>query len=104
MAGQDVEFLMFDVGLGLRLLMPRTLSPDSGRGADAECKGVQGGVRGGWTYYVRHARDFEGRPGRAIFFAVGAPTRVRGRVLRFECVKEVLLGTKFEARVLRRGR
>ena len=46
MAGQDVEFLMFDVGLGLRLLMPRTLSPDSGRGADAECKGVQGGVRG----------------------------------------------------------
>ena len=67
MARKNVEFLMFDVGLGLRLLTPRTQSPDSGRGADAERKGVQGGGEGGWPYYVPHARDFEGRPGRAIF-------------------------------------
>jgi hypothetical protein len=43
-AGQDVEFLMFDVGLGLKSLTPRTLSPDSGRCADAERKGVQGAI------------------------------------------------------------
>ena len=43
---------MLDFGLGLRSLTPWSLSPDSGRGADAGCKGVQGGVRGGWPYYV----------------------------------------------------
>ena len=37
MAGQDVEFLMFDVGLGVRLLTPRTqrsteTGPDAGTG------------------------------------------------------------------------
>jgi len=70
---------MLDFGLGLRLLTPRALSPDSGRGADAGCKGVQGGVRGGWPYYVRHARDFEGRPGRAIFFRGCGPDAGTGR-------------------------
>jgi hypothetical protein len=42
-----------------------------------------------------------GRPGMSTG---QAPTRVRGRVLRFEYAKEVLLGTKFEARVLRRDK
>jgi len=33
-----------------------------------------------------------------------APTRVRGRVCRLECAKEVLLGTKLEVTVLRGDR
>lgn len=46
MAGQDVEFLMFDVGLGLRLLMPRTLrstgdGPDAGTGQGVKGKKVR---------------------------------------------------------------
>jgi hypothetical protein len=54
MAGEDVKFLILDVGLWLRLLTQRSLSPDrsagqaphAGRGADAERKGIQRG-RGG---------------------------------------------------------
>ena len=38
-----------------------------------------------------------GSPGMS---AGQAPTRVRGRVCRLECAKEVLLGTKPEAIVL----
>ena len=33
---------MVDVGLGLRLLTQRSLSPDAGRGADMERKGIEG--------------------------------------------------------------
>ena len=95
---------ILDVGLGGRLLTPRTQSPDSGRGADAERKGVQEGVRGDGPTTSRMRGTSKGARGGRFFPAVAATTRVRGRVLRFECVKEVLLGTKFEARVLRGGR
>ena len=35
---------------------------------------------GGWPYYVPHARDFEGRPGRAIFSRGCGPGRSPDRV------------------------
>ena len=86
MARKNVEFLMFDVGLGLRLLTPRTQSPDSGRGADAERKGVQEGVRGDGPTTSRMRGTSKGARGGRFFPAVaapaGAPTesgQVRGR-------------------------
>ena len=95
---------ILDVGLGGRLLTPRTQSPDSGRGADAERKRVQEGVRGDGPTTARMRGTSKGARGGRFFLAVAATTRARGRVLRFECVKEVLLGTKLEARVLQGDR
>ena len=89
MAGKNIKFL----------ILPRIAGP-----AYAERKGVQGGVRGGWPYYVPMRGTSKGARGGRFFFAVAAPTRARGRVWRFECVKEVLSGTKLEAKVLRRDK
>ena len=53
MARKNVEFLMFDVGLGLRLLTPRTL------------KEIHGMVRnGGYCPAVAVPTGVRGRPGR----------------------------------------
>jgi len=53
------ECLIFNVGLGLRLLTPRTQRAQR----NYRCRNA-----GGWPYYGPHVRAFEGRPGRAIFF------------------------------------
>jgi len=73
---------MFYAGLGLRLLTPRTQSPDSGRGADAERKGVQEGVRGDGPTTSRMRGTSKGARGGRFFLAVAATTRARGRVRR----------------------
>ncbi len=66
---------MVDVGLGLRLLTPRSLGPDAGRGAkDYKGKGAlalyaPNPLRGGAA---------KGARGRRFCPAFAAPTRVRG--------------------------
>ena len=68
---------ILDVGLGLRLLTPRTQSPDSGRGADAERKRVQEGVRG--MALLRPAcAGLRRAPGAGNFFPRLRPRRGHG--------------------------